>query len=283
MSKKTHFEMMNRLLQYIEEQLDSEMDVSKLMNLACYSEFHFHRIFRAYTGESVYAYKKRLLLERAAKHLLYTSKSITEIAFSAAYDNQSSFNKAFKNQFSYTPSQFRKQMALQTSNNLNQATYENVDMTPEIKTINNIDIVCARETGPYKEAAPQAWARIMQFAYSNKLMNKEVKAIGISHDDPSVTQGDHIRYDACLNIAAEPEKDDNLMTYSIAGGNYAVFLHKGSYDNFQQSYAYIFNHWLPESGYKMKDLPCFEIYLNRDPRRTKPENLRTEIYIPIEK
>jgi AraC family transcriptional regulator len=27
--------------------------------------------------------------------------------------------------------------------------------------------------------------------------------------------------------------------------------------------------------------PCFEKYLYRDPRRTKPENLRTEIWIPV--
>jgi AraC family transcriptional regulator len=39
--------------------------------------------------------------------------------------------------------------------------------------------------------------------------------------------------------------------------------------------------WYPESGEKLRDLPCFDVYLNRDPRRTKPENLRTEIYVPV--
>jgi AraC family transcriptional regulator len=65
------------------------------------------------------------------------------------------------------------------------------------------------------------------------------------------------------------------------GGSYAKFLHKGAYENFKDTYAYIFNEWLLESHYKLQDKLCFEIYLNRDPRKTKPENLKTEVYIPI--
>lgn len=40
--------------------------------------------------------------------------------------------------------------------------------------------------------------------------------------------------------------------------------------------------WQPGSGEKFRNLPCFEVYLNRDPRRTKPQNLRIEICMPIE-
>jgi len=36
-----------------------------------------------------------------------------------------------------------------------------------------------------------------------------------------------------------------------------------------------------ENGVKLEDKPMFEKYLNRDPRRTKPQNLKTEIYVPI--
>jgi len=77
--------------------------------------------------------------------------------------------------------------------------------------------------------------------------------------------------------------EKNLKKSCIAAGKYAVFLHKGAYENFQETYAYIFNQWLPESSYQLQDdKVCFEIYLNRDPRRTKPENLKTEIYIPLQ-
>ncbi|HHN64634.1 MAG TPA: GyrI-like domain-containing protein [Nitrospirae bacterium] len=69
---------------------------------------------------------------------------------------------------------------------------------------------------------------------------------------------------------------------TIPGGRYAVFLHKGPYDRFDETYNMIFSKWLPQSGERLRDVPSFEVYLNRDPRRTKPENLRTEIWVPIE-
>jgi|GEM_PF-4344137 len=37
-----------------------------------------------------------------------------------------------------------------------------------------------------------------------------------------------------------------------------------------------------ENGIKIEERPIFEIYLNRDPRRTEPKNLKTEIYLPID-
>jgi len=285
MSKQIHNERMNKVVQHIENNLSAGVNVSELAKLACYSEFHFHRLFRSYVGESVYAYRKRLLLERAIKLLLYTSDNITDIAFKSGYDNQASFNKAFKKLYSYTPSQVRKQSVVIQP--LKIELRQNMTIKPEIKTLKDIIVISAREVGSYPEAAPKAWGRVMKFAYGNRLMNKDVRSIGISHDDPSVTAPEQIRYDACVDIDADLKNNtfknnDNLEKKTIAGGKYAMFLHKGSYENFAQTYSYIFNEWLPESDYQVSDdKTCFEIYLNRDPRKTKPENLKTEIYIPL--
>ena len=282
MSKKIHSERMNRVVQHIEDNLNVEIDIRALSEIAFYSEFHFHRLFRSYVGESVYGYRKRLLLERSIKQLLYSSDTITEISFKCGYENQSSFNKAFKRQFSYTPSQVRQQRVSISTIISKPHTERTIEMKPEIKNIEDICVIGARETGSYAEAAPKAWGRIMKYAYSNKLMGKDIRSIGITHDDPSVTESDNIRYDACLDINTNIKNADNLKKYTISGGRYAVFLHKGVYAGLQQSYAYIFNEWLPESGHSLRDEnTCFEIYLNRDPRKTKPKNLRTEIYIPL--
>jgi AraC family transcriptional regulator len=67
-----------------------------------------------------------------------------------------------------------------------------------------------------------------------------------------------------------------------AGGRYAVFLHRGSHEGMGATYDAIFSAWLPTSGVRLREAPCFDAYLNRDPRRTKPENLRTEIWMPVE-
>ncbi len=280
MSREQHQQRMTKVTQYIESHLDSEADVQTLANIACYSQFHFHRLFRLYVGEGIYSYRKRLLLERSVKHLLYSTDSIIDIAFKCGYENQASYNKAFKAQFAYTPSQVRQQQRVVDLKPQSSAIGSPV-VKVEIKTIDAIRVIAAREVGAYTDAAPKAWGRLMQFTYSNRLMKKEVRSFGISHDDPSVSAADTIRYDACVDLDVDISGAEDLHKTTIAGGRYAVFLHKGSYENFAATYGYIFNEWLPDSGEKLRDEPCFDIYLNRDPRRTKPENLRTEIYVPL--
>jgi AraC family transcriptional regulator len=46
-------------------------------------------------------------------------------------------------------------------------------------------------------------------------------------------------------------------------------------------YRNIFAGWLASSGCAPRERPVFEKYQNRDPHRTKPENLRTEIWVPV--
>ena len=59
----------------------------------------------------------------------------------------------------------------------------------------------------------------------------------------------------------------------------AVATHKGPYDRLGESYTWLFDTWLPRQNLTPAG-PCYEIYLN-NPMNTKPEDLRTAIYIPI--
>ena len=154
-------------------------------------------------------------------------------------------------------------------------------MEPTILTLDPQPVLFVRKTGVYQQAASEAWGVLMGFAYANKLMTKETKTIGISYDSPDITAEHKLRYDACITIVEAVTVEGEIDTQTIAGGKYAVFLHKGPYENFEQTYRAIYQDWLPHSGEQLRNIPVWERYLNRDPRRTKPENLRTEIYIPI--
>ena len=276
-----HIQRMNRVVQAIEDSLDLNITVNCLARIACYSEFHFHRLFRSYVGESVYAFRKRLLLERAVKLLQYSEKSITEIALDSGYDNHSSFSKAFKKHFNYSPNIVRQQMISFETFKIPKID-KSINMKAEIVELKDTKVIAARGVGTYEQIAAEAWGRIMKFAYGNKHMHKDVRRFGLSHDDPNITAPDKIRYDACLDIDVDISQANNLRKMTITGGKYARFLHIGSYDNLDKTYAYIFNQWLPESGYELRTAPCFDLYLNKDPRRTKPENLKTEVHIPLQ-
>ena len=277
-----HKQRMNKVIQFIDETLDVEIGVSDLASIACYSEFHFHRIFRSFVGESVYAYRKRLLLERAVKFLQYTDKTVTEIAFDSGYDNHSSFNKAFRKFFKHSPSEVR-QLKINFEKYKFPTLTEGYKMKVKIIELEDIKVIATRGVGNFEKVAPEAWGRIMPFAYANNHMNDNVRRFGITHDDPNVTGLDKIRYDACLDLDVDISGHAGLKKMTIKGGKYAQFLHKGSYDELGNTYNYAFNKWLPDSGYQLRIVPCFDLYLNKDPRRTKPENLRTLVHLPIQK
>ncbi len=274
-------EKMNKVKHYLEQHLDDNPTLQQLAAISCYSEFHFQRLFHAFVGQSLHAYKKRLLLERAVKQLRFSQSTITEIAFQCGFQTQTSFNKAFKAQFQHTPSHVRLQKQIFIESQLQPYEKRSFTMQVSIQQLNDIEVICARATGDYAQAAEQAWQTIMPFAYGNKLMKDDTRAFGICHDDPNVTESALIRYDACLDIDGDISNSPELQKIIIAGGKYAVFLHQGAYENLQQTYSQIYNDWLVNSEFELRDQPCFEVYLNRDPRHTKPENLKTEIYIPL--
>ncbi|WP_298431618.1 GyrI-like domain-containing protein [Geobacter sp.] len=76
-------------------------------------------------------------------------------------------------------------------------------MEAEIRQLPETRVLFVRRVGPYGEAAAGAWEALMKFAYSRRLMTGETRLIGISHDDPSITPEEMIRYDACVTLGGE--------------------------------------------------------------------------------
>jgi len=282
-----HRERLNRVLVHIQENIDTALSLDTLAAVASFSPFHFHRIFAAYVGETLFDHVRRVRLDKAASKIYYSGDPITEIALSAGYETPAAFTKAFKQRFGVNPTAFKKIKREELPARMNLITQDPPGkkvkiVKSEIRTIPEQRVLFVRKTGAYAKAAAEAWPAIMKFAYSHRIMNKDTKAIGISHDSPDITPEEKIRYDACITFKGSVKPEGEVGIQTIAGGRYAVFLHKGPYSSFSRTYGYIMAEWYPKSGEKFRDLPCFELYLNRDPRRTKPENLKTEIYMPIE-
>ncbi len=277
-------ERINRVIFHIEAHLGEPLNLEDLAKVAYFSPYHFHRIFAAFTGEPLAGFIRRLRLERAAQHLLHLDASATEIALGAGYETPSAFTRAFGGHFGVSPTEYRQRhepVSLLGTRLLALTSHmEDVTMIPEIRTIDPLPVLFVRRTGPYYQAAGEAFGVLCQFAGPRGLLGPASRMIGISHDDPHVTEESKFRYDACVTIDREVTPEGEVGKKSIAGGKYAVFLHAGAYEGFQQTYDQIFKAWLPGSGEKLRDEPCFEVYLN-SPDQAKPEDLRTEIWLPL--
>ena len=105
---RDHIERINDVKCYIREHIDEPLNRDVLAAVAGFSVSHFHRVFSACTGQSIASYIRWVRLERAGRKLRMGAVDITEVALAAGYETHSAFGKAFKQQFGYSPSEFRQ-------------------------------------------------------------------------------------------------------------------------------------------------------------------------------
>ncbi len=99
----------NRVIDYIDQNMEKNLTLDELARIAAFSKYHFHRLFCAFTGETLFQFIGRIRLEKAA--LLLSSRpdlSITEIGLECGFSGSASFSKSFRNYFNCSPSQWRK-------------------------------------------------------------------------------------------------------------------------------------------------------------------------------
>lgn len=136
-----------------------------------------------------------------------------------------------------------------------------------------------RHVGPYPEAK-HAWMALMGWAFPAGVITPETEYLGLCYDNPDTTPPEQIRYDATITVPAGTQGADPVTVEPLPGGKYAMTLHKGPYENLKETYEAIMPAMQAQSlTFRMSH--GMEKYLN-DPMQTPPEELLTEIYMPIE-
>jgi AraC family transcriptional regulator len=283
-----------RVLLHIQNNLDECLRLEDLARIACFSACHFHRVFRGMVGESLMEHIRRLRLERAAYRLKLTDQPVTRIAFDTGYETHEAFTRAFRAMFGQSPSQFRRKsrtlaLTWAPSNvhfapNGSLEDYEPYDpgglaMDVRIEEVEPMRVAFMRHVGPYDQVG-ETWGRLCGWAGPLGLLGPNTKFLGLCHDDPEITAPENIRYDACLSVDETVQPQGEIGVQIIAGGEYAVTLHKGPYDGLAQTYARVCGNWLPANGREPGPGPSIEFYRN-SPEDTAPEDLMTEIYVPV--
>lgn len=104
-NKKT----IEKVIEYIEDNLDNQLNLDDIAKEAAYSKFHLNRVFLECVGCTIYKYIQRRRLTVAAEKLVYTKKPIIEIAYEANYSSQESFTYAFRQLYGWPPQEYRNQ------------------------------------------------------------------------------------------------------------------------------------------------------------------------------
>jgi AraC family transcriptional regulator len=286
---------MLRVLVHIQRRLDEPLSLEELAQVACFSSYHFHRIFSGMMGESLKGHVRRLRLERAAIQLKLSRQPVTQIALEAGYEAHEAFTRAFRAAFGVSPVAFRAKkspiVAIAAPSDVHyhkNQRLKNFKMTAErtqgitvtIKSMKPMRVAFMRHVGPYRNVGA-TWNKLLPALGKDGLIGGDTQFIGICHDDPAVTPPAKVRYDACVTVDQAFVPTGDIGGQTIPGGDYAMTTHFGAYKKMGQTYAKLFGQWLPRSGRELRSSFCFEEYLNA-PEDTEPEDLLTDIYVPLQ-
>lgn len=268
---------MHRVQAYIDEHLPEPLDLARIARVAHFSDYHFHRLFAAWMGETLGDYLRRRRLEVAAQRLVaQPGLPVLSAALSVGWGSGEAFARAFKARFGAAPSVWREQFRKhdQALRNPDQAPragdaddglpFDPLQDSPMTTPVRLIDrpatrIAYRRHIGPYgppihafwmKEVAP--WIRREQLFGQPRY--------GISHDDPSIVDPNKCRYDAAVEVDDAYMPTPGVFVATLPAGRYASMPFFGDSVDVNRAWQTLLRDWLPASGLQLDARPCFEHY-----------------------
>jgi AraC family transcriptional regulator len=275
--------------------------------VAAFSAFHFHRIFTAITGETLFGFIQRRRLERAAGVLLTSAaRSVLDVALDHGFSSAATFARAFRARFGMSATEWRrggaerwparrrlhrklgKQLRKPGNARGRRASDTRLRGTKEATMKIRVEeqprrhVVYMRNVGPYgAHGIPELWQRLHQWMETRGLGVDTTVRLGVAHDDPAVTPAEKCRYDACVVVSADFSADRWVNAADIPGGRCAVTEFTGTSHEIEAAWHRIFSEWLPTSGYQPDDRPCFELYRGDPAVDVKTRRFRCDLCLPV--
>lgn len=294
----------NLALDYIRGTLDGDLSLHAVARAACFSPFHFHRLFRAMREETIYDHIRRIRLEKAANALLHSpDQAVTDIALACGFGSSASFARAFRDHFGMSASEWRAAGGLTKSKKRKTESKDGkarghrprytaarqqstpqpgrCSMKVEVKELPAYRVAYVSSKRGYEEAAiHDAYETLMRWAGPRGLCGPNTKVIGASYDNPEITVMAKCRYDACISIGEDVKAEGPVSVKRFPGGKYAVYRYRGRPQDLGKVFQQFLGEWFPSSGYQPGDAPCLEFYYN-DPDQDPKGEATADICIPV--
>lgn len=106
--REDYISRINKATDYIERNIDKKLTLDEIAAHANFSPFHFHRIFKAFIGETLTSFIKRLRIEKASVYLIMNPRmTITEVALECGFGSSASFARSFKEFFNVSATDWK--------------------------------------------------------------------------------------------------------------------------------------------------------------------------------
>ncbi|HEX7641324.1 MAG TPA: AraC family transcriptional regulator [Burkholderiaceae bacterium] len=284
----------DRVIDHLRANLHRPVKLDELAEVACLSEFHFHRIFKAISGETVNNFTSRLRLEKATRLLRYSERSLTAIALDCGFSSPSTFSRAFQSGYGITPSGYRKGGELNNSKICKEAApglgyvlpmseeerraafpVRVMDFPRRQAAYIRVTNTTRMETVQAAFKAMVGWAK-SQPGYAQGVL------FGMSADDPHVTPPHLYRYEVCFATSGPFACAEGMSALAMPAMRYAVVKVSGDLYRIATAWDYLYRSWLIRSEYEPQHAPALEIFTNKE-QATDWSHLDLELCVPVRK
>lgn len=213
---------------------------------------HFSEIFKKQTGESVYAFIKRIKMEQSAMKLkMEADRSITEIGADYGYSS-SNYSSAFSQYHKKSPSVFRSELIHKRESK--QDIVDRIDSQIRIEVKPDYQVMYERTIGNYMDMK-DAWCKFVE--KYGKSFTKDTILFERTFDDPTIADRDRCIYDICMSTNT-PEKYKN--TCILQGGKFVVYPYKGYINRIYSLNQELVGIWFPANHYEIDERYSYDQY-----------------------
>ncbi|OUS24271.1 AraC family transcriptional regulator [Gammaproteobacteria bacterium 45_16_T64] len=255
-----YIEQVQRGIDFFERSMDEDISSEEIARAAGISRWHFQRIFKALTNETLKTYMRSRRLANALEKLLLTDTRIIDIAIAAGYESQESFARAFKQAFGMTPSDYRrigdKNMFLkkiQFDKHYLTHINTNVSLEPEIYTQKELLLVGIKtdfygvdsDKNNIGNKLPKLWE---EFLDRYKEIRHAMRGTCYGIIKQCHTDSEQLFYYATMAVSEYGVIPEGMDIITIPSATYAKFTHRGEVKYINNTVNYIYSNWLMGAG-----------------------------------
>lgn len=299
--KADYSERINKAINYIDLHLEEELLLETVADIACYSPFHFHRVFKLLIKEPLNVYITRKRIEKSASILMRKKEiSITELSLKYGFNSNSSFTRAFKKFYGISPTVFRNnchnkysKIGKVKSKNGQEITVfkayicdinnqqKRIEMNTniEVKELPAMNVAYLSHIG--HDGLNHTFGRLLKWSEEKGLLNSpDFKMLNIYHDSFKITAPDKVRMSASVLLNKPVEADGGIGLRTIDKGKFVVGHFEILSADFGKTWTELYI-WLNKNGYKTTERNPFEIYHN-DGNVHPEKKFIVDLCIPID-
>ncbi len=296
-ARADYVERVNRAIDHIVRHLDEPLPLETVARVACFSPFHFHRVFRALVGETLAQFVKRVRLERALMLLSHPPMpSLTEVALRCGFASSSDFSRSFKQRYGVPPSEFdvgalraQRRDELIAAMGGDDARHllarlppgDNPDgFSATVRGLPPRRVAYVRVADPYRRGVVVAAARQL-VSWAERRGLADGQWLGYMWDDPDIVAREDCRYDVGVVVDGSVTSDGDVGVLELPTMCVAELEVRGGIDLEVRALDWLFGTWLPASGYQPSAHPCTEAWIGR-PFAHGEQHFELHVQLPVE-